>query len=107
MVIQVSASPDIEVERLFKKSIKRHPRPNGLYFFNSSHKYCPVSQHLQQLDQLYFFYDYKKEFVSTMDLRSEPRAPDPSMGSRSLSVPGLDIKASGIDLCYHECTQST
>lgn len=48
-----------------------------------------------------------KEFVSTMDLRNEPGAPDPSMGSRSRSVPGLDIKASGIDLFCHECTQST
>ncbi|XP_075902716.1 synaptotagmin-like protein 4 isoform X1 [Nelusetta ayraudi] len=62
-VVQVSASPDLEVERLFKKSIKRHSRPN--------------------------------EFVSTMDLHNEPGAPDPSMGSRSRSVPGLDIKEVG------------
>lgn len=42
VVVQVSASPDLEVERLFKKSIKRHPRTNGLYFFDSRPKYCPV-----------------------------------------------------------------
>lgn len=109
-MVQVSASPDLEVERLFKKSIKRHSRPNGLYFCNSRPKYCPVSQHLQQLDNVLFFIIIIitiKEFVSTMDLRNEPGAPDPSMGSRSRSVPGLDIKASDIDLFCHECTHST
>lgn len=40
-----------------------------------------------------------------MDLRNVPDNPDSSMGSRSRSVPGLDIEASGIDLFSHECTQ--
>lgn len=52
-----------------------------------------------------FFSNFKKEFVSTVDLRNGLSAPEPSMGSRSRSVPGLDIKASGIDLFSHECTQ--
>lgn len=56
---------------------------------------------------LFVFFSNYKEFVSTVDLRDVPGVPETSMsmGSRSRSVPGLDIEASGIDLFSHECTQ--
>lgn len=97
VVTQVSSSPDLEVERLFKKSIKRHPRPIGLYFFSTA----VFNQGLCVAAFTHFFCNCK-EFVSTVDLRNGPSAVDPSMGNRSRSVPGLDIKASGIDLFSHE-----
>ncbi|KAM3613328.1 uncharacterized protein V6R79_024241 [Siganus canaliculatus] len=56
----VSPSPELEVDRIFKKSIKRDPRPPG--------------------------------YVSSLDLRDEPDASVAPMGSRSRSVPGLDVQ---------------
>lgn len=59
-VKQVSPSPELDVDRLFKKSVKRAPKPS--------------------------------EYVSTLDLRDEPDTSAASMGNRSRSVPGLDVK---------------
>ncbi|XP_060936036.1 synaptotagmin-like protein 4 [Limanda limanda] len=56
----VSPSPELDVDRLFKKSLRRPPKP--------------------------------PESVSTFDLREAIEAPDASMGYRSHSVPGLDVK---------------
>ncbi|KAL6117475.1 sytl4 [Pungitius sinensis] len=56
----VSQSPEMDVDRLFKKSIKRDAKP--------------------------------AEYVSTLDLRDVSEA---SMGSRSRSVPGLDLQEGG------------
>ncbi|XP_062249055.1 synaptotagmin-like protein 4 [Platichthys flesus] len=56
----VSPSPELDVDRLFKKSLKRGSIP--------------------------------PESVSTIDLREAIEAPDASMGNRSRSVPGLEVK---------------
>lgn len=50
----------MDVDRLFKKSVKRAPKPS--------------------------------EYVSTLDLRDEPDTSAASLGNRSRSVPGLDVK---------------
>ncbi|XP_056295222.1 synaptotagmin-like protein 4 isoform X2 [Pseudoliparis swirei] len=57
----LSTSPQIDVDKLFKKSIKRDPKP--------------------------------PEHVSTLDLRDGRNASEASMGSRSKSVPGLDMQS--------------
>ncbi|XP_026213541.1 synaptotagmin-like protein 4 [Anabas testudineus] len=59
-VKEVSPSPELEVDRLFKKSIKRAIKPSG--------------------------------HVSTLDLRDGCDKSEASMGNRSYSVPGLDVK---------------
>ncbi|KAM8909805.1 synaptotagmin-like protein 4 isoform 3-T4 [Spinachia spinachia] len=56
----VSRSPEMDVDRLFKKSIKRDAKP--------------------------------AEYVSTLDLRDGRDVSEASMGSRSRSVPGLDLQ---------------
>ncbi|KAG7224753.1 hypothetical protein INR49_013465 [Caranx melampygus] len=56
----VSPSPELDVDRIFKKSVKRAPAP--------------------------------PERVSTLDLRDGHDKPEASMGSRSHSVPGLDMQ---------------
>uniref|UniRef100_A0AAQ4P5U7 Synaptotagmin-like protein 4 n=1 Tax=Gasterosteus aculeatus aculeatus TaxID=481459 RepID=A0AAQ4P5U7_GASAC len=59
----LSWSPAMDVDRLFKKSIKRDTKP--------------------------------AESVSTVDLRDGRDGPEASMGSRSRSVPGLDVQEGG------------
>ncbi|XP_024139697.1 synaptotagmin-like protein 4 isoform X1 [Oryzias melastigma] len=56
----VSQSPELDVEKLFKKSIRRPEKP--------------------------------AEFGSTVDLWDGCQTSEPSMGSRSRSVPGLDLQ---------------
>uniref|UniRef100_A0A3B4ASN5 Synaptotagmin-like protein 4 n=1 Tax=Periophthalmus magnuspinnatus TaxID=409849 RepID=A0A3B4ASN5_9GOBI len=77
-----TVSPEMDVDRLFKKSVKGTQRTSGMcslsiIFTNILIKVIPSSVLFS-------------EYTSTLDLRNEPDSPPALVVTRSKSVPGLD-----------------
>lgn len=88
-----NVSTDLEVERLFKKSVRIAPKPTGSFYF------C-LSENIDAFIIIYLFAVSCSitECLSTLDLREGCDESEASMGKRSRSVPGLDLQVRYVHL---------